>query len=70
MIEFHVQFAILFFPVGFWTLYLYILEYCRIWISRIEWYFDHDSDYPHIKGYVEILNYLRLLIIEYINESC
>jgi len=35
-----------------------------------EWYFDHESDYPQIKRYVEILNYLRLLIIEYINASC
>jgi len=32
-----------------------------------EWYFDHESDYPQIKHYVETLNYLRLLIIEYIS---
>ncbi|MFB2834975.1 hypothetical protein [Floridanema evergladense] len=31
------------------------------------WYFSHESDYPQIKRYVETLNYLRLLIIEYIN---
>ncbi len=33
-----------------------------------QWYFSTESDYPHIKRYVETLNYLRLLIIEYISE--
>ena len=33
-----------------------------------EWYFSNDSDYPQIKRYVETLNYLRLLIIEYISD--
>ncbi len=32
-----------------------------------EWYFSLDSDYPQIKRYAETLNYLRLLIIEYIS---
>ena len=31
-----------------------------------EWYFSNESDYPQIKRYVETLNYLRLLVIEYI----
>jgi len=30
-----------------------------------EWYFSNESDYPQIKRYVETLNYLRLLIIDY-----
>ncbi|HEY9847875.1 MAG TPA: hypothetical protein V6D28_00325 [Leptolyngbyaceae cyanobacterium] len=34
-----------------------------------EWYFSHDSDYPQLKRYAETLNYLRLLIIEYITQS-
>lgn len=32
------------------------------------WNFSHESDYPQIKRYVETLNYLRLLIIEYIRS--
>ncbi|HAG80224.1 MAG TPA: hypothetical protein DCL61_03410 [Cyanobacteria bacterium UBA12227] len=32
-----------------------------------EWYFAPESNYPQIKRYVETLNYLRLLIIEYLN---
>lgn len=31
-----------------------------------EWYFSQKSDYPLIKNYIESLNYLRLLIIEYL----
>lgn len=30
-----------------------------------DWYFSHESSYPKIKHYIEFLNYLRLLIIEY-----
>ncbi|NEO16982.1 MAG: hypothetical protein F6K49_49000 [Moorea sp. SIO3I6] len=33
-----------------------------------EWYFSQDFDYPKMKHYVETLNYLRLLIIEYIRD--
>lgn len=33
-----------------------------------DWYFDAASDYPLIKQYIETLNYLRLLLIEYLNE--
>ena len=33
-----------------------------------EWYFSSEFDYPQIKHYVETLNYLRLLIIEYIRD--
>jgi hypothetical protein len=29
------------------------------------WYFYHEPNYPKIKHYIESLNYLRLLIIEY-----
>ena len=32
-----------------------------------EWYFSPEFDYPQSKHYVEMLNYLRLLIIEYIS---
>ncbi|MGH8000191.1 MAG: hypothetical protein ACREPR_12345, partial [Brasilonema sp.] len=31
-----------------------------------EWYFTAEDSYPLIKHYIEKLNYLRLLIIEYI----
>lgn len=31
-----------------------------------EWYFTAEDNYPLIKRYIEKLNYLRLLIIEYI----
>lgn len=34
-----------------------------------EWYFSLKSDYPHIKNYIETLNYLRLLAIEYLLEN-
>ena len=34
-----------------------------------EWYFSPGFDYPQMKHYVETLNYLRLLIIEYIRDS-
>jgi hypothetical protein len=33
------------------------------------WYFSSKQDYPKIKYYVETLNYLRLLIIEYIRDQ-
>ena len=33
-----------------------------------EWYFSSEFDYPQLKHYVEKLNYLRLLIIEYIRD--
>ncbi|WGV27909.1 hypothetical protein [Halotia branconii] len=31
-----------------------------------DWYFSEESQFPQMKLYVEKLNYLRLLIIEYI----
>lgn len=34
-----------------------------------QWYFSSEFDYPQIKNYVEKLNYLRLLIIEYIEDK-
>jgi hypothetical protein len=34
-----------------------------------QWYFSPEFDYPQIKNYVEKLNYLRLLIIEYIEDK-
>jgi hypothetical protein len=33
-----------------------------------QWYFSSEFDYPQIKHYLETLNYLRLLIIEYLRE--
>ncbi|ACK65163.1 hypothetical protein PCC8801_1089 [Rippkaea orientalis PCC 8801] len=33
-----------------------------------QWYFLSDGDYPKIKRYIENLNYLRLLIIEYLSN--
>jgi len=33
-----------------------------------QWYFSSKFDYPQIKHYLETLNYLRLLIIEYLRE--
>ncbi len=33
-----------------------------------KWYFNPKFDYPKMKQYIEILNYLRLLIIEYIRN--
>ena len=32
-----------------------------------DWYFSEESQFPQIKRYVEKLNYLRLLMIEYIS---
>lgn len=34
----------------------------------IDWYFSSDFNYPLSKKYLETLNYLRLLIIEYIRH--
>lgn len=34
----------------------------------VEWYFTYDTEYPQLKNYIEKLNYLRLLIIEYISQ--
>lgn len=34
----------------------------------IKWYFSSEWDYPNIKHYLENLNYLRLLIIEYVRD--
>ncbi|MFO0213537.1 MAG: hypothetical protein ACK53E_22730 [Pseudanabaena sp.] len=34
----------------------------------IEWYFTPEFDYPQMKHYAETLNYLRLLIIEYLRD--
>ncbi|MBW4687074.1 MAG: hypothetical protein KME40_18690 [Komarekiella atlantica HA4396-MV6] len=33
-----------------------------------DWYFSEDSQFPQVKLYIEKLNYLRLLIIEYISQ--
>ncbi len=33
-----------------------------------DWYFSDESQFPQVKLYIEKLNYLRLLIIEYISE--
>ncbi|GAA6615169.1 hypothetical protein [Scytonema sp. NUACC26] len=33
-----------------------------------DWYFSEENQFPQIKRYVEKLNYLRLLIIEYITS--
>jgi hypothetical protein len=32
-----------------------------------DWYFSEENQFPQVKLYIEKLNYLRLLIIEYIN---
>ncbi len=32
-----------------------------------DWYFSEESQFPQIKLYIEKLNYLRLLVIEYIS---
>lgn len=32
-----------------------------------DWYFSEESQFPQVKLYIEKLNYLRLLIIEYIS---
>ena len=34
-----------------------------------QWYFSSEFDYPNLKQYLETLNYLRLVIIEYIRNS-
>lgn len=34
----------------------------------VEWYFTYDTESPQLKNYIEKLNYLRLLIIEYISQ--
>jgi hypothetical protein len=34
-----------------------------------EWHFSSEFDCPQVKHYVEKLNYLRLLIVEYIMEG-
>lgn len=33
-----------------------------------EWYFNHFSLYPQIQHYIEQLDHLRLLLIEYLNQ--
>jgi|GEM_PF-624727 hypothetical protein len=33
----------------------------------LEWYFSSENNYPLLKAYVEKLNYLRLLILEYMS---
>jgi hypothetical protein len=33
-----------------------------------DWYFSEESQFPQVKLYIERLNYLRLLIIEYISS--
>lgn len=33
-----------------------------------EWYFSSENEYPQLKHYIEKLNYLRLLLIEYISQ--
>jgi hypothetical protein len=32
----------------------------------VEWYFSSASDYPKLKAYIELLDYSRLLTIEYL----
>lgn len=34
-----------------------------------EWYFESKLDFSQFKKYVESLNYLRLLILEYVREN-
>ncbi|MBD2206258.1 hypothetical protein H6G33_19215 [Calothrix sp. FACHB-1219] len=34
-----------------------------------DWYFAEESQFPQVKLYIEKLNYLRLLVIEYINDT-
>jgi hypothetical protein len=34
-----------------------------------QWYFLDNSNYLLLKNYVEKLNYLRLLMIEYLNDN-
>ncbi|NER52490.1 MAG: hypothetical protein F6J92_38800 [Symploca sp. SIO1A3] len=33
-----------------------------------DWYLASELDYPQMKHYIEMLNYLRLLLIEYIRD--
>lgn len=33
-----------------------------------EWYFNPEFDYPQMKHYAETLNYLRLLVVEYLRD--
>ncbi|MBO3459535.1 hypothetical protein G7B40_033435 [Aetokthonos hydrillicola Thurmond2011] len=33
-----------------------------------EWYFSSENEYPQLKNYIEKINYLRLLLIEYISQ--
>lgn len=35
-----------------------------------QWYFSSEFNYPQSKKYIETLNYLRLLIIEYTKDFC
>ncbi|MEA5533357.1 hypothetical protein [Crocosphaera sp. XPORK-15E] len=46
------------------------LEKCKIFEipEFTQWYFSSEFNYPQSKKYVEKLNYLRLLIIEYIRD--
>lgn len=32
------------------------------------WYFQYENEYPQLENYIEKLNYLRLLLIEYITQ--
>ena len=34
-----------------------------------DWYFSLEFDFPQIKHYIETLNYLRLLVIEYLHDN-
>ena len=34
-----------------------------------DWYFSLEFDFPQIKHYLETLNYLRLLVIEYLLDK-
>jgi hypothetical protein len=34
-----------------------------------DWYFSLEFDFPRIKNYLETLNYLRLLVIEYLLDN-
>ena len=34
-----------------------------------DWYFSLEFDFPQIKHYIETLNYLRLLVIEYLHNN-
>ena len=49
-----------------------VRELCKLKLSNVEyfsdWYFDFHNEYPEIKHYIEMLDYLRLLVLEYINQ--